>query len=1558
MIFRLTTTMLFLFFTLIVSAQKPENIKALPVSSVETILACDQQFAGTIASITAVSAQSNDIGSNITYLCMGDEISIDHANDFNLLDSPNSSDAGIGYVFFDCAPTATGPLLRAVQDDNCTNKQAITDSNGNVLTQEYGVWVAAGQSNGDVNFLNDGSLSRSFEGARGRNPVQFWFAPMTFDDFDTRGFVTDGSGVVGPCVNLNADEAFSVVYLPAIEALQRELPNNNDQCEGRFQVLGGLPSFDNSTYSVSIVKVNDNSVQGTVTSAMPSVLDFVNFTVPEQGEYEITVEDGKSCGLTFRMDLKGCNGITSDGDRRLVAPGDRVCVDVSVNDFTDIVSVQYTLEWDESVLMFDGIDDPTPVFPGTISTGTTFVNDGQLTFSWISPNLPDGVTVPDGTVFYELCFIAIGQVGDFSDILFTSGQTPIEVSEEGDQKVGFSSQVTGFVKISTQAVDLEFEVDTACFAQNDGGFSIKPIAGTPPYSVTYRALTTPPSPVQGPFVINNNGDEIEVTNQSAGTFEVTVTDNSTPPETFTANVDVIERPEIAVNVADPVQEISCFGDTDGILTIDLFVNGLQVNNPDPNLYSFTWNTGDETVVISNLPSRSYSVTVEDQFGCRAMDQDFLGNPFPLSITANISEATCSGADDGALQFVVDEDPINPPPVPQSYNIEVTDPTMMVTTIRSDRYNLSSGAFSGRYDITVIDDNGCRLDTFLIVGALRELSFSRVVVDNVSCNGGTDGQVFIEGLTSPPPAATPYTFNWNSNPPIPNGNTTNTATTSNIENLAAGDYRVRMSDMDGCFIDTTFNVTEPDPIMITLASKTNETCAGMDGTAEVNVIGGTTVGGYDFDWGVPGQTSNDINRLAAGDYTLTVTDDNMCVDSLQFNIGEPSPPVVIDFKNDTIACDGDMDGSLTVTANDGSSAITEYRWSTNESGANLTNITGLTNGEYYVTVVSADGCETIDTALVVAPPPVVIDSITLQSPSCPGENNGLAIVFPSGGTEPYNIAWSTNPASPGDRVLVGLVAGEYTVTITDANSCASADATFTIVDPPSIEIDVDILRPVSCFGATGTNCDGMASATGAYSDGSAGTFNFIWESGEEDMGVLTSTANMLCAGNQRVSVTDGNCGTTEIIMFPSNPPLETRVEASSVSCFGLSDGDISLETTGGQPMYDFTWLNLPPQATDNGDMVTNLPADTFFVNITDANMCTFSTSVIITEPEEFIAKIDTLQTFDVECPGGDNGQIITTFDGGNSGNLSYNWTPNVAPTSSPGAFDLVAGDYSVEITDGRGCKSTATYTVNEPPPIRFELDTIDPIRCFGFTTTLGIINPSGGNGASYAYSVDQAPLQDITFGTNVFSGPHIIEVFDSRNCSVDTTINITQPNPVVINIDPVIEVELGDSLRLVPQFNPGGAMINPDSIFWTPADQLSCDRCPNPVVRPFEDQGYLITVYDENGCQGDAEVFIEVDKNRNVFLPNAFSPNGDGINDEFRVFTGVGVQKVNYVRILDRWGEMIYEQKDIDANQSGIPTWDGFFQGKPMDPGVFIYLVEVEFEDDVTLLYRGDITLLR
>jgi gliding motility-associated-like protein len=170
------------------------------------------------------------------------------------------------------------------------------------------------------------------------------------------------------------------------------------------------------------------------------------------------------------------------------------------------------------------------------------------------------------------------------------------------------------------------------------------------------------------------------------------------------------------------------------------------------------------------------------------------------------------------------------------------------------------------------------------------------------------------------------------------------------------------------------------------------------------------------------------------------------------------------------------------------------------------------------------------------------------------------------------------------------------------------------------------------------------------------------------------------------------------------------------------------------------------------------------------------------------------------------------------------------------------------------------------------------------------------------------------------------------------------------------VGLGTEVRLTPII---GGSLPIDSISWTPKDYLITSSEPlRPLVRPLDDRIYKLRVTDVNGCIGEAEISVELERNRNVFIPNVFSPNGDDKNDYFGVFSGVGVKQINYLRIYDRWGELVFQKQDLVPSNDPSQGWDGTFNNKPVQTGVYVYISEIVFEDGAKLLYRGDIMVAR
>jgi gliding motility-associated-like protein len=267
-----------------------------------------------------------------------------------------------------------------------------------------------------------------------------------------------------------------------------------------------------------------------------------------------------------------------------------------------------------------------------------------------------------------------------------------------------------------------------------------------------------------------------------------------------------------------------------------------------------------------------------------------------------------------------------------------------------------------------------------------------------------------------------------------------------------------------------------------------------------------------------------------------------------------------------------------------------------------------------------------------------------------------------------------------------------------------------------------------------------------------------------------------------------------------------------------------------------------------------------------------------------------------------------------------------------------------------------YNLQQPLPIFAIIPEPELPLCFGEQTLVTVDTAFGGNGGPFYFTIDNGVETPLGGSVLVYAGEHLITVIeDGSECTLDSIITVVEPPQIVVDLGPDIVIELGDSARLEPVDIISALPL--DSVAWDPLTYLSFANDPlRPWCRPIESLTYTLTVFDINGCVGFDEIYVDVDKNRNVFIPNIFSPNGDGANDEFFVNLGPGAVKANYMRVFDRWGELLYEKTDILPGE--LQGWDGYFRGKVVDSGVLVYIIEVTFEDNITLLYRGDLTVVK
>jgi gliding motility-associated-like protein len=326
-------------------------------------------------------------------------------------------------------------------------------------------------------------------------------------------------------------------------------------------------------------------------------------------------------------------------------------------------------------------------------------------------------------------------------------------------------------------------------------------------------------------------------------------------------------------------------------------------------------------------------------------------------------------------------------------------------------------------------------------------------------------------------------------------------------------------------------------------------------------------------------------------------------------------------------------------------------------------------------------------------------------------------------------------------------------------------------------------------------------------------------------------------------------------------------------------------------------------------------------------------------------------FGVSCNNNTDGSALAVAENG-AAPYTYNWE-----NGSTGATveNLGAGLYTVTATDAVGCTSEAQVTLTSPAPIQFEGTATAP-TCFGYDDGTIVLDVITGGSGDYAYALDgqnfttinSIPLT-IPFVT---SGLQTITIQDANGCTEE--YNSTVPTPFLnyIDLGGDQEIILGETYTI-----PTVANFDIDTFFWSTTEWMDCGDCLQPLLSPYYTTTYEIQAVDENGCTAINEVTISVKKPRAVYIPNAFSPNGDGDNEKFTVYAGGEVVQVNYLRIFSRWGELLFENDNFGPNDERL-GWDGYFKGDVVQSGVYVYVTEVLFVDGEVLLYKGDLTVLR
>ena len=586
----------------------------------------------------------------------------------------------------------------------------------------------------------------------------------------------------------------------------------------------------------------------------------------------------------------------------------------------------------------------------------------------------------------------------------------------------------------------------------------------------------------------------------------------------------------------------------------------------------------------------------------------------------------------------------------------------------------------------------------------------------------------------------------------------------------------------------------------------------------------------------------------------------------------------------------------------------------------------------LSVTSDQGCliTTVKTILVECCGDHFSVNATTSNLTCPETPNGAIDLSANSSFGPFTYNWSSGESS---EDITGLAPGDYEITLSDVSTCDTV-FNFTIISPPAFTFDTLITMP-TCGG--GTDGELTLEVGGGTPD-----YEFNWQSS----GFSTNNnLSNISRGNYNVVVRDANGCTVpmsilvnelDLILDPSvdavNPPL----------CTDDANGSIAVSVVNGFGPFMYDWKD--GRGFVDESSLSGLRAGIYNVEVTDQNLCT---GIFVFDMQDPPPLVTDISTTDASCNGIDDGFAVSMTSGG-VGGYRYNWSDGQLDST---AINLRAGSYKLIITDANGCSIQENILINEPEPVLINPGEINDAICNGEAS--GSFSVVGNGGVQpFEFSIDGNNFQDLPLFENLPAGNYSVTIRDAQGCSSVLDVVLGEPVPLIVDAGEDKTINLGESTRIQAVSNE-----SPVRFGWLPQDSLSCLDCPNPVADPVNTTNYIVTVTNDKNCMATDELTVFVLKNRPIYAPNAFSPNGDGLNETFTIFGGISARQIKSLRIFSRWGEMVFEGLNLPLNNQAF-GWDGKFRGRMMNPGVFVYYAEIEFIDDEVVVIEGDLTLMR
>ncbi|MDQ3191466.1 MAG: PKD domain-containing protein, partial [Bacteroidota bacterium] len=714
------------------------------------------------------------------------------------------------------------------------------------------------------------------------------------------------------------------------------------------------------------------------------------------------------------------------------------------------------------------------------------------------------------------------------------------------------------------------------------------------------------------------------------------------------------------------------------------------------------------------------------------------------------------------------------------------------------------------------------------------------------------------------------------------------------------------------------------------SKADENCGGSDGSATATVSGGTAP--YSYYWNTnPAQSTPNITGLTAGNYLITITDDAGCSVDTSVPIIDILPPVIDTLVNN-ILCNGTATGATTLNVSGGAPPYT-YLWS---QGATTQNLSNLTVGTYSVYVTGDNGCMD-SVSVTITEPPALSLSTTVNDANC-GNSDGNIEVNVVGGTSPYLYAWNTTPVQT-TAVAVNIPSGLYEITVTDENGCTeTATASVNDTGLPTLTLTYS---EVTCNGGN----DGTATVSAI---GGSVPYTYSWNTSPVQ---TSSTANNLTAGVYSVSVSSADGCITITYITISEPVAITLSSTVIDEICGNSNGVATVTASGGTSPYTYAWSSTAVLTTPT--TAVGLTAGTYSVTVTDNVNCVNSINFTVNNVPAATPNF----TYSNSCL---NTPVAFTNTSINATNWLWEMGDGTLSSLPEPVYTFpAAGTYPVKLTiiDANGCTDSITQNI-----------IIHPLSLvsFGDSTT-------GCSPLTVNYVNNSSPVAGSTYfwdlGNNITSQLHSpnstyinetqnltshnisLKVVSSYGCADSLTknnfINIF-PNPqAVFTMDP------GVTEITTPSVNFFNYSINDTERLWTFGDG-NTSSVSSPV-HTYKDSGtynVCLEITNSYGCKDSICNTVFISPVFTLYIPNAFTPDNDGINDYFKSY---GENIIEYeMLIFNRWGEEIFSTNNIS------PGWDGRIMNNsiPVQQGVYAYIIMCKDVFNKTHTYYGHVTLIK